>query len=87
MALLPLFRDLPQAVLGAIVIVAVIGFLNVAALRRIARLRRDSFAVALVAMLGVLVLGVLAGLLLAVAISIVLLLSRMSRPPRPSLGC
>jgi sulfate permease, SulP family len=85
-ALLPLFRDLPQAVLGAIVISAVVGFLNLPALRRIARLRRDSFAVALLALLGVLVLGVLAGLLLAVAVSIVLLLSRQSRPSSSVLG-
>lgn len=63
-ALLPLLRDLPQAVLGAIVIAAVIGFLNVPALRRIARPRRDSFVLALLALAGVLVLGVLGLLLL-----------------------
>jgi SulP family sulfate permease len=79
-ALLPLFRDLPQAVLGAIVIGAVVGFLNVPALRRIARLRRDSFVMALLALAGVLVFGVLGGLLLAVVISILVLLDRESRP-------
>jgi sulfate permease, SulP family len=65
-ALLPLFRDLPQAALAAIVISAVLGFLNLPALRRIRRLRRDSFALAMFTLLGV--------LLLAVAISILLLL-------------
>jgi MFS superfamily sulfate permease-like transporter len=85
-ALLPLFRDLPQAVLGAIVISAVAGFLNLPALRRIARLRRDSFVLAMVALAGVLVLGVLGGLLLAVVISIVLLLDRQSRPGSSVLG-
>ena len=85
-ALLPLFRDLPQAVLGAIVISAVLAFLNVPALRRIARLRRDSFVLALLTLLGVLVLGVLAGLLLAVAMSILLLLSGLSRPGSSVLG-
>src|SRR5829696_169180 len=79
-ALLPLFRDLPQAVLGAIVIAAVAGFLNLAALRRIARLRRASFVLAMLALAGVLILGVLGGLLLAVVISVVLLLDRQSRP-------
>jgi MFS superfamily sulfate permease-like transporter len=48
-ALLPLFRDLPQAVLGAIVISAVVGFLRVDELRRIRSLRPDSFAMAVVA--------------------------------------
>jgi SulP family sulfate permease len=85
-ALLPMFRDLPQAALGAIVISAVIGFLNLPALGRIRRLRRDSFALALAALLGVLVLGVLGGLLLAVAISVVLLLVGQSRPGSSVLG-
>ena len=79
-ALLPLFRDLPQAVLGAIVIAAVVGFLNLPALRRIARLRRASFVLAMVALAGVLVFGVLGGLLLAVVVSVLLLLDRQSRP-------
>ena len=79
-ALLPLFRDLPQAVLGAIVIGAVAGFLNLPALRRIARLRRDASLLAMLALAGVLIFGVLGGLLLAVVISILLLLDRQSRP-------
>ena len=79
-ALLPLFRDLPQAVLGAIVIGAVAGFLNLPALRRIARLRRDAFLLAMLALARVLIFGVLGGLLLAVVISILLLLDRQSRP-------
>ena len=79
-ALLPLFRDLPHAVLGAIVISAVAGFLNLPALRRIARLRRDAFVLAMLALAGVLVFGVLGGLLLAVVLSILLLLDRQSRP-------
>jgi MFS superfamily sulfate permease-like transporter len=85
-ALLPLFRDLPQAALAAIVISAVVGFLNLPALRRIRRLRRDSFALAMFTLLGVLLLGVLGGLLLAVVISILLLLNRQSRPGTSVLG-
>ncbi len=84
--LLPVFRDLPDAVLGAIVISAVVSFLNVPALRRIARLRPSGFVVSLLAMFGVLVLGVLPGLLLAVGVSIVMLLGRMARPTSSELG-
>ena len=61
-------------------IAAVLGFLNLPALRRIARLRRDSFVLAMLALVGVLVFGVLGGLLLAVTISILLLLNGESRP-------
>ena len=57
MALLPLFQDLPQPVLGAIVISAVIGFLRVAEMQRIASLRRDSFWLAVTALVATLLLG------------------------------
>jgi sulfate permease, SulP family len=79
-ALLPLFRDLPQAALAAVVISAVIGFLNLAAMERVRRLRRDSFVIALVAMVAVLTLGVLQGLILAVVVSVGEFLVRASRP-------
>ncbi len=79
-ALIPLFRDLPLAVLSAIVINAVLGFVNIAAMQRVWALRRDSFYLALAALIGVLVLGILPGLLITVAISLVLVLSRIGRP-------
>lgn len=84
--LMPLFRNLPQAVLGAIVINAVVGFVNIAALRRIRGLRADSFWLSIVALIGVLVLGILPGLLLTVVISILLLLGALSRPTGTSVG-
>ena len=77
-ALLPLFRDLPQAVLGAIVISATIGFVRIGELGR-RSLRRDSFALSLVAFVGTLLLGILAGLLTAVILSL-LALTRLARP-------
>jgi high affinity sulfate transporter 1 len=76
-----LFKDLPQATLAAIVIVAISGFFRVDELRRFLRIRHDSFVVALVALVGVLLLGVLPGLLIAVLLSLVLLIKRLSRPP------
>lgn len=79
-ALMPLFKNLPQAVLAAIVINAVLGFVNVPALRRLEKLRRESFYLAIAALVGVLVLGILPGLLITIAISLLLLLSRFGRP-------
>lgn len=79
-ALMPLFKDLPLAVLSAIVINAVMGFVSIPALRRVRALRRESFIFSLIALIGVLVLGILPGLLIAVALSVVLLLSRFGRP-------
>jgi sulfate permease, SulP family len=85
-ALLPLFSNLPQAVLGAIVISAVLGFLDVAALRRLSALRRESLVLALVALAGVVVLGVVPGLLVAVVISMGVLLVSFSRPSGSRIG-
>ncbi len=78
--LAPLFKDLPQATLGAIVIVAVSGFWRVGELRRFARLRRSAILLALVALAGVLVLGVLQGLVVAAGLSLILVIKRLSRP-------
>ncbi len=76
-----LFEDLPQATLGAIVVVAIAGFFRVDELRRFARLRTSALVLALVALVGVLVFGVLPGLLLAAGISLGLVVQRLSRPP------
>jgi STAS domain len=85
-ALLPLFQDLPQAALGAVVISAVVGFLDLAGMERVRRLRRDSFVIALVAMVAVLALGVLQGLILAAVVSVGEFLIWTSRPSRSVLG-
>ena len=84
--LTPLFFNLPEAVLGAIVLYAILGFFRLGALRRIAGLRRDSFAFALFTLFAVLFLGVLPGLVLAVLLSLALLLGRVARPGVAVLG-
>ena len=68
--LTPLFRVLPEAALGAIVIVAVSGMERIGPMVRLWRLRRSDFAVAMVALLGVLVFDILPGLALAVVVSL-----------------
>ncbi|PTL82577.1 SulP family inorganic anion transporter [Vitiosangium sp. GDMCC 1.1324] len=82
----PLFRALPEATLGAIVVVAVSGMMEVGELRRLSRLRRVDFLVSMTALLGVLVLDVLPGLLLAVGLSLFLTVYRASLPRLSELG-
>jgi sulfate permease, SulP family len=77
--LTPLFTDLPEPVLGAIVIVAVRGFLRTAPLVRYWRLDRRSFWVAITALAGTLVFDLLPGLLIAVALSLVWFIGAASR--------
>jgi sulfate permease, SulP family len=78
--LAPLFQDLPKATLGAIVIVAVWGFFDIAELRRFARVRRTAIVTALLALAGVLALGVLPGLVLTAGLSLLYVIERLSRP-------
>jgi SulP family sulfate permease len=81
-----LLRYLPQPVLAAIVLVAVTGLVQVKALRHIWRFSRAEFAVAVVALLGVLGSGLLNGVMFGVALSLLLLLGRASRPRVTEVG-
>jgi high affinity sulfate transporter 1 len=75
-----LFEDLPQATLAAIVIVAISGFWRVDELRRFAGLRTSAIVLSLVALVGVLLLGILPGLLTAAGLSLAVLIQKLSRP-------
>lgn len=84
--LAPLFQNLPQAVLGAIVIASVLSLVDIPELRRYVDQRRTDFALALVALFGVLTTSVLTGLVIAAGVSVVLLLYRASQPALTTLG-
>jgi anti-anti-sigma factor len=71
-----LLSNLPRTVLSAIVIHAVWGLVSISSFRRYAVVRRNDFLAAVVAFLGVLVLGPLNGLLLAVGQSLLGLVYR-----------
>jgi len=79
-------RYLPQPVLAAIVLMAVMGLFNVTALKHFWRADRSEFVVAIAALLGVLGSGLLRGVLIGAIISIVQLLRRASRPHVAFLG-
>jgi high affinity sulfate transporter 1 len=85
-ALTGLFSNLPNATLGAIVIAAVVGLMNVEELKRYYHVRRIDFWLALTALIGVILTDVLIGLLLAVVLSLVIVLYRASRPQIAVLG-
>jgi high affinity sulfate transporter 1 len=81
-----LLRNLPQPVLAAVVLAAVMGLFDVGALRHIWQFSRREFMVALAALLGVLGAGPVNGVMLGAAISIVLLLQQAARPRIVELG-
>jgi len=81
-----LFTNLPEAVLGAVVIDAAIGLVDVRSLRRVATAGRRDLAAYLAAMIGLLVLGVLAGVLIGAILSLLLLVAAASSSPVRRLG-
>jgi high affinity sulfate transporter 1 len=81
-----LLAPLPDATLAGIVIVAVIGLIDVPTLRRLADLNRADFGLAIAAFLGVALVGVVAGIGIAVAMSVGALLWRAWHPYAAVLG-
>jgi high affinity sulfate transporter 1 len=81
-----LFHNLPEATLAAIVIVAIKGMMNVPEMRRLYNLRRPGFWLAMVALLAVLTFEILAGLMIAVILSLLLLIAQAARPKLSVLG-
>jgi sulfate permease, SulP family len=69
-ALMPLFHNLPEAVLGAIVIHAVVRMMKVGELNRFYQFHAGEFGQAMLALLGVITLGILPGLGIAVVLSL-----------------
>jgi len=86
MFLLPLFTNLPHAALGAIVINAMIGLFDFDYLRKLWRQSRGELVIAMVAYLGVMVIGVLPGMGLGVGLSLLLLIYRATSPTSAVLG-
>jgi high affinity sulfate transporter 1 len=87
LVLAPLFSDLPKAVLGALIIEAVVlGMMDLPELRRLARVQRFDFWIAIAAIAATLLVGVLAGVMVGIGLSLLWLISVATRPPMPLLG-
>jgi sulfate permease, SulP family len=84
--LTPLFEDLPQAILAAIVLAAVASLFDVAEMRHIASVKRADAWMMGVAFVATLALGVETGILAAVGVSIAVLVARIMNPHSAELG-
>ena len=83
----PLFSELPKAVLAAIIIDAVVfGMIDLAEFRRLRRVKRFDFWIAVAAVLGVLSVGVLLGVVVGIVLSLLWLINVATRPTMPILG-
>ncbi len=79
-------RNMPQPALAAIVITASIRLFDVKALRRLLKLQRSEFALAIACALGVIFIGVLQGIIIAVVLSVLQFFERYWRPYAATLG-
>lgn len=82
----PVVALFPTAALGALVVYAALRLVDVAEVRRVARFRRSELVILLLTAVGVLALGALDGILLAVALSVGDLLRRVARAHDGILG-
>jgi MFS superfamily sulfate permease-like transporter len=84
--LAPVLALMPQATLAGVVIVYSIGLIKPAEFREILRVRRTEFVWAVVALTGVVVVGTLKGILVAIIVSLVALAYQVADPPIHMLG-
>ena len=78
--------NLPQTTLAAIVLVACLSLVDMPGLLRLWRIRRSEFALSVVALVGVALLGVIEGIFLAVALAVGAFVWRQWRPYSAVLG-
>jgi SulP family sulfate permease len=76
----PLLALFPTAALGALIIYAAIRLIDVSEFRRLAAFRRAELILAIASCAGVLVVGILYGVLLAIGLSVAEMLARVARP-------
>ncbi len=81
LVLAPLIGLMPEATLAAVVIVYSIGLVAPVEFRHILKIRRMEFIWALVALAGVVLLGTLQGIVVAIIVSLLALFYQVSNPP------
>ncbi|MEA1864493.1 MAG: SulP family inorganic anion transporter [Euryarchaeota archaeon] len=86
LVLMPLFTNLPEATLAAIVIVAMVGLDQTAKLKKAMKFSRTEFVLGMACLIGVLTLGVLQGVGLGVALSLLVMIKKACRPGTAVLG-
>ncbi|MEJ5255183.1 MAG: solute carrier family 26 protein [Acidimicrobiales bacterium] len=82
----PLLANFPTAALGAIVVYAATRLIELSELRRLWRFRRSELLLALTTTVGVLLVDILYGVLVAIALSVLDLLRRVAHPHDAVLG-
>ncbi|MFZ1320326.1 MAG: SulP family inorganic anion transporter [Ignavibacteria bacterium] len=77
---------LPTAALGAIVIVSAMGFFDTTYLKKLYRINKKEFLLSVFTSLAVMTIGVLEGVIIAVALAVLLLIARAAKPADTLIG-
>jgi SulP family sulfate permease len=86
LVLTPLFRNVPHAALGGVVLVTAASLFDVKAMKRLWRVRRTDFVMMAVTFAGVIAFGVLDGILVGIVVSLVEMVRRTIMPRTAVLG-
>lgn len=80
------FTNLPEAILASIIIVAVKGLIDTAAIHQLYQVSKSEFVIAMATLLGVLTIGMLWGIYVGVVLSLLVAISRVDSPVTHELG-
>jgi sulfate permease, SulP family len=80
------FYNLPECVIAALIIVAVVSMVNIPELFRIGHIDRTEFSIAIVTFAGVLVFGILIGVLIGTVLSLIDIMHKITFPHTAVIG-
>lgn len=81
-----LLKNLPMVILAAIVLVAIKGLVDIKEMKRMFKVNRFDFIIAMTALIAVIVFGILKGVLIAALFSLTLIIRAVSSPHIAFLG-
>jgi high affinity sulfate transporter 1 len=81
-----LLKNLPMVVLAAIVLIAIKGLVDMKEIKRLFRVNRFDFVIAMTALISVIIFGILHGVLIATLFSLILIIRNVSSPHVAFLG-
>lgn len=79
-------QNLPTVILASIVLVAIRGLFDIKELKHLYKINKQEFGVAMIALVGVLIWGILTGVLFAAMVTLLLLIKAASKPNVAFLG-
>ncbi|RPH31259.1 MAG: sulfate permease [Bacteroidales bacterium] len=81
-----LLKNLPVVILAAIVLIAIKGLIDIKEMKRLFKVNRFDFVIAMTALTSVIVFGILQGVLIAALFSLILIIRNVSSPHVAFLG-